>query len=234
MHSATHSMFPATEQALLSPVELNTLATLMLPGLPQNDSPHAAPDQAPQPSFSFTSAVGEKPEDDAEPAYLDEPDYTPDNTNSLPIPAGYTYICQFIAHDIIADSHFHIGGRQTSALLNLDSMYGNDGSGEPIRSIQAQYFDSDSGRFITQSHDVHRVPPGSIENAPWATAWIPEQRNDENAIVLQLHSLLQGLHNAFITALPPAQTEITERIITARRHARQQMQRHPRFKHPMH
>tara|TARA_Y100000780_G_scaffold210566_1_gene208935 strand:- start:186 stop:545 length:360 start_codon:yes stop_codon:yes gene_type:complete len=119
----------------------------MLPGLPQNNSPHAAPDQAPQPSFSFTSAVGEKPEDDAEPAYLDEPDYTPDNTNSLSIPAGYTYICQFIAHDIIADSHFHIGGRQTSARLNLDSMYGNDGSGEPIRSIQAQYFDSDSGRF---------------------------------------------------------------------------------------
>ena len=101
----------------------------MLPGLPQNNSPHAAPDQAPQPSFSFTSAVGEKPEDDAEPAYLDEPDYTPDNTNSLSIPAGYTYICQFIAHDIIADSHFHIGGRQTSARLNLDSMYGNDGRG---------------------------------------------------------------------------------------------------------
>ena len=65
---------------------------------------------------------------------------------------------------------------------------------------------------------MHRVPPGSIENAPWATAWIPEQRNDENAIVLQLHSLLQGLHNAFISALPAAQTDSAERIITARRY----------------
>ena len=223
-------MFPATEQALLSPVELNTLATLMLPGLPQTNSSHTAPDEAPQPSVSFAPAVEdeeEHAEDDADPAFLEEPDYTPDNTNSLPIPAGYTYICQFIAHDIIADSHFHIGGRHTSALLNLDSMYGNDGSGDPIRSIEAHYFDSESGRFLTQTHDVHRVPPGTIENAPWATAWMPEQRNDENAIVLQLHSLFQSLHNAFISALPatqtdsalPAtQTDIAERIITARRY----------------
>ena len=213
MPSATHSMFPATEQALLSPVELNTLATLMLPGLPQTNSSHTAPDEAPQPSVSFAPAVEdeeEHAEDDADPAFLEEPDYTPDNTNSLPIPAGYTYLCQFIAHDIIADSHFHIGGRQTSALLNLDSMYGNDGSGDPIRSIEAQYFDSESGRFLTQTHDVHRVPPGTIENAPWATAWMPEQRNDENAIVLQLHSLFQSLHNAFISALPATQTNIAE------------------------
>ncbi len=221
MPSATHSMFPATEQALLSPVELNTLATLMLPGLPQTNSSHTAPDEAPQPSVSFAPAVEdeeEHAEDDADPAFLEEPDYTPDNTNSLPIPAGYTYICQFIAHDIIADSHFHIGGRHTSALLNLDSMYGNDGSGDPIRSIEAHYFDSESGRFLTQTHDVHRVPPGTIENAPWATAWMPEQRNDENAIVLQLHSLFQSLHNAFISALPATQTNIAERIITARRY----------------
>ena len=221
MPSATHSMFPATEQALLSPVELNTLATLMLPGLPQTNSSHTAPDEAPQPSVSFAPAVEdeeEHAEDDADPAFLDEPDYTPDDTNSLPIPAGYTYICQFIAHDIIADSHFHIGGRQTSALLNLDSMYGNDGSGDLIRSIEAHYFDSESGRFLTQTHDVHRVPPGTIENAPWATAWMPEQRNDENAIVLQLHSLFQSLHNAFISALPAAQTDSAERIITARRY----------------
>ena len=218
MNSATHSMFPATEQALLSPVELNTLATLMLPGLPQNNSSHTASEQAPQPSLSFAPQLEEDPEDDADPAYLDDPDYTPDNTNTQPIPAGYTYICQFIAHDIIADSHFHIGGRQTSALLNLDSMYGNDGSGDPLRSIEAQYFDSESGRFLTQPHDVHRVSPGTIENAPWATAWMPEQRNDENAIVLQLHSLFQGLHNAFINVLPPALTDTAERIITARRY----------------
>jgi len=218
VHSATHSMFPAAEQALLSPVELNTLATLMLPGVPQNNSPQQTQEQAPQPLFSYTSAVEEDTEDEADPAFLDESDYTPDNTNSLPIPAGYTYICQFIAHDIIADSHFHIGGRQTSALLNLDSMYGNDSSGDPFNSIEARYFDSDSGGFLTQPHDVHRVSPGTIENAPWATAWMPEQRNDENAIVLQLHSLLQGLHNAFIHALPPAKTKLTERIITARRY----------------
>ena len=218
MHAATHSMFPATEQALLSPVELNTLATLMLPGLPQNNSSRTAPEQAPQPSLSFAPQLEEDPEDDADPAYLDDPDYTPDDTNTQPIPAGYTYICQFIAHDIIADSHFHIGGRHTSARLNLDSMYGNDGSGDPIRSIEVRYFDSESGRFLTQAHDVHRVAPGTIENAPWATAWMPEQRNDENAIVLQLHSLFQSLHNAFISALPATQTDMAERIITARRY----------------
>lgn len=219
MTPSTSSMFPACEQALLSPVELNTLATLMLPGLPQNNSSHSAPDEAPQPSFSFTSAVEEDPEDDADPAFLDEPNYTPDDTNSLPIPAGYTYLCQFIAHDIVADSHFHVGGRQTSALLNLDSLYGNTGSGDPITSIEDKYFNSESGKFLTQTHDVHRVSPGTIENATWATAWMPEQRNDENAIVLQLHSLFQDLHNAFISALPAAQADIAERIITARRYA---------------
>ena len=217
MHSATHSMFPASEQALLSPVELTTLATLMLPGLPQNHSPPKTPEQAP-PVLPVTSVAQEAPEDDADPTYLDEPDYTPNNANTLPIPAGYTYICQFIAHDLIADSHFHIGGRQTSALLNLDSMYGNNGSGDPIRSIEAHYFELESGRFLTQQHDVHRVAPGTIDNAPWATAWIPEQRNDENAIVLQLHSVFQKLHNAFINTLSSDQTEITERIITARRY----------------
>lgn len=227
MPGALVSMFPAAEKELLSEVELNTLATLMLPGLSGQLAPSA---QAPLNTDSpiLVTATHDNDPDEADPEFLDDDTYTPTADNTLPIAAGYTYLCQFIAHDMVADSHFNIGGRETSALLNLDSLYGTAGikscesvstnAGAMLSNFDPQYFDAASGYFISRSFDVHRVAPGTIENAPWATALMPEQRNDENVIVLQLHHLFQLLHNAFIGQLPRQYSQdIPQRIITARR-----------------
>lgn len=236
MPGALVSMFPAAEDELLSDAELNALATLMLPGLSRHPQPTILPDIKPSQPGGNSKAVesanenapDEEP-DEADPAYLQDDTYYPTPDNTLPIPAGYTYLCQFIAHDMVADSHFHIGGRATSPLLNLDSLYGTAGvnsgesasenAGAMLGNFDPQYFETTSGCFITQSFDVHRVAPGTISNAPWATAWMPEQRNDENVIVLQLHHLLQLLHNAFIGQLQKQHPlDITQRIIAARRY----------------
>ena len=57
------------------------------------------------------------------------------------IPAGYTYLGQFISHDIVPKTNPRARGRTVSPALNLDSVYGNLSSDE-----LARYFD-DEGCF---------------------------------------------------------------------------------------
>ena len=98
------------------------------------------------------------------------------------IPAGYTYLGQFITHDIVPPTRADENSREVRPRLQLDSLYG-DGSGA--------YFDAD-GKFIVgePGWDLWRDGAGKAK--------VPEPRNDEHVIIAQLHLLWQRLHNQLI------------------------------------
>lgn len=110
-----------------------------------------------------------------------------DNTE---IPAGYTYLGQFVSHDLNSDSSEAAAAHGRHAVprtprLDLDSVYGGGPEQSPdlydgIRFKLAQH----PGGI---AHDVPRHPDG--------TAKMADPRNDENVIVAQLHVLFMRLHN---------------------------------------
>lgn len=123
------------------------------------------------------------------------------------IPAGYTYLGQFISHDIVPKTNPRSQGRTVSSNLNLDSVYGNLSSDE-----LARYFD-DEGCF------KHEGQPFDVAREH-GKANIPEARNDENSIIVQLHRQLQLLHNRIVKRLtyvndPVARMVMAKDIVTS-------------------
>lgn len=93
------------------------------------------------------------------------------------IPAGYTYLGQMIAHDLVAP-RTSPSLRTFAAKLNLDSIYASSNSnGFPEVDKDREW-------------DLPRNPEG-IAN-------IPEPRNDENIIVAQLHRVWQRVHENIV------------------------------------
>jgi hypothetical protein len=135
-----------------------------------------------------------------------------DDGGSSNIPAGYTYLGQFIDHDLTMDkTDVELGedvppaqlvqGR--SPRLDLDSLYGA-GPGDP----KSATFYEDDGLHLKlgrtrkigpdaskQGHDLPRVDGKR-------TALVPDPRNDENLIVAQTHVAMIRFHNAVVDSLP--------------------------------
>lgn len=116
------------------------------------------------------------------------------------MPAGYTYLGQFITHDISFDPT-SISERQIdpeflwnfrTPALDLDSMYGAHPRINPI------YYASEKGFFLLgpEGNDLFRKPT-RIDGPP-EMAVIPDPRNDENKIIAQIHLLFQKLHNRIL------------------------------------
>src|SRR3954469_10304389 len=135
------------------------------------------------------------------------------------IPAGYTYLGQFIDHDLTFDkTNVTLGtaispanllqGR--SPTLDLDSLYGN-GPGDPasakfygpqgLKLLLGKTEAAGRGRLAAQQgFDLPRNPSQQL-------AVIPDKRNDENLPVAQTHCAMIRFHNRVITQLgstPPA------------------------------
>lgn len=130
------------------------------------------------------------------------------------LPAAYTYLGQFVAHDLsmgvpspsmaAGDPAGSIGLRRPA--LNLDSLYG----GGPV--LQPYLFErSDSGQFrlgtlregsredlgdAQSRFDVPRLDDGQ--------AVIAEPRNDQTLLIGQLHVALLAFHKRVKTKLPGA------------------------------
>jgi len=128
------------------------------------------------------------------------------------VPAGYTYLGQFIDHDLTMDkTEVQLGDdvppaqlvQGRSPRLDLDSLYGA-GPGDPK---SARFYEDDGvhlkvgdtrrvdGDAKKRGHDLPRVDGKR-------TALIPDPRNDENLIVAQTHVAFIRLHNAVVDALP--------------------------------
>nr|WP_295111267.1 heme peroxidase family protein [uncultured Caulobacter sp.] len=130
---------------------------------------------------------------------LNEPEPEDENPD---IPAGYTYLGQFIDHDITFDPVSSLDRfNDPDALqdfrtprLDLDSVYGSGPDDQP-------FLYEEDGKHLLLGDDkdfdeARNARPDLPRNtAAIRRALIGDKRNDENLIVSQLHSLFLRFHN---------------------------------------
>ncbi|PWC51717.1 hypothetical protein TSA6c_17365 [Azospirillum sp. TSA6c] len=121
-----------------------------------------------------------------------------DDDENPEIPAGYTYLGQFIDHDITFDPVSSLQRQSDpdglvdfrTPRFDLDSIYGRGPADQP-------YLYADGLRFVLGnkvSQAPERAGPDLPRN-PFARAIIGDPRNDENLVVSQLHGLFLRFHN---------------------------------------
>jgi hypothetical protein len=188
----------------------------------------AAP--APPPPFRF-SRMGPK----GTAKQLGEPNrrkiaqaMTPDNLQPGTIPAGYTYVGQFIDHDLSFDETALAEGvdlkpadilSARSPSLDLDCLYGLG----PQDPGSAKFYEADGlhlkmgsadGGPAGNKFDLPRVGVGAP--ADRRLALIPDKRNDENLAVGQTHLAFIRFHNRVVDTLPAA-VPVAQRFTEARK-----------------
>ncbi len=148
------------------------------------------------------------------------------------IPAGYTYLGQFVDHDLTMDRTEVMLGSEVSPTdmlqgrsprLDLDSLYGAG----PGKAGSAKFYEADGVHLRTGTtiradgipakprHDLPRVGTGKGPAAK-RKALIPDPRNDENLIVAQTHTAMIDFHNRVVDKLP-ASLPRAQRFRRARR-----------------
>jgi hypothetical protein len=146
------------------------------------------------------------------------------------VPAGYTYLGQFIDHDLTSDRTKVMLGQNVSPAellqarspsLDLDSLYGAG----PQNAGSAKFYSDDrhlkTGKTVAAGSDaakagfdLPRAGTGSSRKAK-RVALIPDLRNDENLAVAQTHLAFIRFHNRVVDSLP-ASTPAAQRFIRAR------------------
>ncbi len=139
--------------------------------------------------------------------------------------AGFTYLGQFIDHDLTFDKTGVMEGvdispvdieQSRSPSLDLDSLYGAG----PLDPGSMKFYSDGlhlkmgdaSGGPPTTGFDLPRVGSGANPRE----ALIPDPRNDENLAVAQTHLAFIRFHNRVVDTLPAA-TPPTERFGLARK-----------------
>ena len=138
---------------------------------------------------------------------------------SSQIPAGFTYLGQFVDHDLTFDkTNVMLGDNVTPAQLeqarspslDLDSLYGggpNDPKSEKFYAADGIHLKMGTamaagGVPAKPGHDLPRGAGGTA--AEQRKAIIPDPRNDENLAVAQLHLAMIRFHNRVVDTLPAA------------------------------
>jgi Animal haem peroxidase len=144
------------------------------------------------------------------------------------IPAGFTYLGQFVDHDITLDLT-SIGEKledpaavqnfRTPA-LDLDSIYGRGPDGSPHLYARAANGNPSAkllvGRTVQGFRDFGTVPavfPNDLPRSPEGQALIGDHRNDENLLVAQIHLAFIKFHNKVVDIVaggtdPPVAEEL--------------------------
>ena len=138
---------------------------------------------------------------------------TDDFRSDSEMPAGYTFLAQFIDHDITFDTTSMLNRplrddefqNSRSVALDLDSVYGRGPEQDPYL-YNLPYLRVGSwigGCGSNARFDLLRVDrndaPGAYGGA--ARALIGDPRNDENFIIAQLHSTFIAFHNRVVDLL---------------------------------
>jgi hypothetical protein len=128
------------------------------------------------------------------------------------IPSGFTYLGQFIDHDLTADKTTVTFGEDVSPaamlqgrspVLDLDSLYGAGPSDPVSAGFYSDGLHLKTGTTVNPAkagHDLPRVGKGSA--AARRKANVPELRNDENLAVAQTHAMFIRFHNRVVDTLP--------------------------------
>lgn len=119
------------------------------------------------------------------------------------IPAGYTYLGQFIDHDITFDPASQLlRSNDPNALHNfrtprfdLDNLYGEGPDDEPFLYEKEK---SGKAKMLIDKRSAKEFDlPRNVEG----TALIGDPRNDENTVVSQLQATMLRAHNRFVDDL---------------------------------
>lgn len=154
-----------------------------------------------------------------------------DDEENSGIDAGYTYLGQFIDHDITFDPASSLQQRNdVNALVDfrtprfdLDSVYGRGPEDQP-------YMYDSSGRYFLLGDELLEGPGGKVigydlpryswtettNNGAQRTfyrALIGDKRNDENVIISQLHGLFLRFHNQYAKENPELKFEEVQRRV---------------------
>jgi hypothetical protein len=132
------------------------------------------------------------------------------------IPAGFTYLGQFIDHDLTFDKTEVMLGQDVAPIdllqgrsptLDLDSMYGAGPSNAGSAKFYKDATHLKTGTTIAvgadgakPGFDLARVGTGNAANR--RKALIPDPRNDENLVVAQTHLAMIRFHNRVVDTLP--------------------------------
>jgi Animal haem peroxidase len=146
------------------------------------------------------------------------------------MPAGFTYLGQFVDHDLTFDkTSVMLGDRLAPAqlvqarspALDLDSLYGAG----PADPASAQFYEADGIHLKTGKSKAAEgfgamggfdLPRGAGNtSARKRRAIIPDPRNDENLAVAQTHCAMIRFHNRVVDTLPAAVPQ-SQRFVQAR------------------
>jgi len=139
----------------------------------------------------------------------------PDDENPT-IPSGFTYLGQFIDHDITFDPVSILQARNDpdalsdfrTPRLDLDSLYGRGSADQPYLFERHDPIDmpaGDTARFLLgEERRPDSVAPSrpDLPRNGEGLALIGDPRNDENTVVSQLQSLVLRFHNRMLTIVP--------------------------------
>ena len=127
------------------------------------------------------------------------------------VPAGITYLGQFIDHDITFDPMSKADPTEPHKLINfrtprldLDSLYGGGPKDQPFLY---DWEESDQGsKLLVGANEVgpDAKDPRALDDLPrnqQGRALIGDPRNDEHAIIAQLHLVFIRFHNAVVDHL---------------------------------
>ena len=132
------------------------------------------------------------------------------NPDNPAMTAGFTFLGQFLDHDMTFDPTSSLARRQDPEAirnfripaLDLDSVYG----GGPVASPHLYDASVDGGRTTLLVEEIPGSAAVSIDGSPRSdlprnaqrTALLGDPRNDENLIVSQLHVALLRFHNRVV------------------------------------
>ena len=151
----------------------------------------------------LAKAMTAPPEDDSAQETGPDPEENPG------IPAAYTYLGQFVDHDLTFDPISHLRESLTNSQLqalvdfrtprfDLDNLYGRGPDDQP-------YLYEEDGVHLLLGEPMPGNPfdPGAAQlpRGPNGRALIGDPRNDENRIVAQLHAIFLRFHNRVVDKL---------------------------------
>jgi hypothetical protein len=148
------------------------------------------------------------------------------------IPAGITYLGQFIAHDLSFDGTTSVNHRidpyavenLRSPALRLDSLYGRGPLVQPYLYERLEGSEKPGAKLLIGNRlnpsDLPRDTAGRVTGR----ALIGDPRNDDNPIVSQLHLAFAAFHNAVVDRLAPGIADPYELFVAASTLVRQHFQ----------
>lgn len=217
-------MFRALPPAEFDDEDLMALAgNGKLPDLPEADTPksgmNAYPEVKRDPATHKPVRVNGKLV--PEPA----PESEADSEENFGIPAGYTYLGQFIDHDITFDPASSMQKRNDpealvdfrTPALDLDCLYGRGPEDQPYM------YKDDGVSFLlgapltragasSKAADLPRSTPQPNDSGA-RRAIIGDKRNDENVIVSQLQGVFLRFHNAIAARLDKPTFAQVQRLV---------------------